>query len=78
LYPNPTEKNIFINIKNPSFSKLQLQLFNMQGQLLLQQELNTPGKDELFQIAINHLPKANYIVQLQAPDFKLTKKIVKL
>lgn len=78
LYPNPTEKNLFINIKNPSFSKLQVLLLNMQGQLLLQQELNTPGKDELFQIAVNHLPKANYVVQLQAPNFKLTKKIVKL
>lgn len=78
LYPNPTANDLWISVKNPSFQKLQLQVFNMQGQLLVQQALQTPGKDELFKIPIQHLPKANYIVQLQAPNFKFTKKLLKL
>jgi aminopeptidase N len=78
LYPNPVKDILFINLKNPVEKKLLAQLFNVAGQLIYQQTFDTPGQDELLQIAFSNYAKGTYILKLDAGNsVHLTKKLIK-
>lgn len=77
IYPNPAPRELKISLKNPSDKKLFIQLVNMLGQVVYQKELPTPGKDELIDLSIAHLPKGVYWLKLNSyGKIQILKKIV--
>ena len=78
IYPNPVKDNLVISLVNPSDKKLQIQLFNAAGQNIYQQQVDTPGRDELFKIPFSHFPKGVYWLKINSEKkIKMVKKIVK-
>lgn len=78
IYPNPVKDNLFISFKNPSSKTLTIQLYNSVGQLLQQQNFETPGQDELLNIPFTNYNKGSYLIRLiSGNSFLITKKIIK-
>jgi aminopeptidase N len=78
VYPVPTSStNITISIKNPIEKTMMVRIFNTSGQLISQQQLNTPGRDEEFQINISKLSAGVYLLRVDAGSFKTTRHIIK-
>lgn len=78
VYPLPTSStNITISIKNPIEKTMMVRIFNTAGQLVSQQQINTPGRDEEFQINISKLSAGVYLLRVDAGSFKTTRHIIK-
>lgn len=73
-WPNPFRD--FINIEAPTGEVLQIQLFNLQGQLLKHWEVQ--GLHSPFRLATSVLPAGAYVVQLQTSNRTvLQKRLIK-
>ena len=78
IYPVPTSNSsVTLSIKNPIVKTMRLRLFNAAGQLVSQQELSTPGRDEEFQINISSLAAGVYLLRIGADNFQTTRHIIK-
>jgi hypothetical protein len=78
VYPVPTSSSIVtLSIKNPVQKTMTISLINMAGQLISQQKLTTPGRDEEIQINISKLSAGVYLLHLDAGTFKTTRHIIK-
>lgn len=78
IYPNPAPQQVTVSLKNPSDSKLFLQLFNAIGQLLYNKEQDTPGRDELISIPVSQYPHGVYLLRLRSEkNIHTVKKIVR-
>jgi aminopeptidase N len=78
IYPVPATTVLTVELKNPTEKKLDLHIYAMSGQLLSSKQIATPGRDELFQINISHLPRGVYLLRFSAGNFKMTKRIIKI
>ena len=56
---------------------MTLRIFNAAGQLISQQQIETPGRDEEIQINISKLPAGVYLLRIDAGDLKTTRHIIK-
>ena len=52
-------------------------IFNVAGQLISQQQISTPGRDEEIQINISKLSAGVYLLRIDAGDLKTTRHIIK-
>ena len=78
VYPVPTSNpSVTLSIKNPVAKTMTLRLFNTVGQLVLQQQIDTPGRDEEIQINISSLAAGVYLFRIDADKFKTTRHIIK-
>jgi hypothetical protein len=78
IYPNPVKVDLVISLVNPSDKKLQIQLFNAAGQSIYQQQVDTPGRDELFKIPFSYFPKGVYWLKINSEKkIKMVRKIVR-
>jgi aminopeptidase N len=78
IYPVPTSStNVTLSIKNPVEKKMTLRIFNAVGQLISQQQIDTPGRDEEIQINVSKLSAGVYLLRIDAGNFKTTRHIVK-
>ena len=77
VYPVPASSNITLSIKNPVEKTMVLRIFNTAGQLVSQQQLNTPGRDEEIQINVSKLSAGVYLLRIDAGDLKTTLHIIK-
>ena len=78
VYPVPTSSSsVTLSIKNPVEKIMTIRIFNIGGQLVSQQQINTPGRDEEIQINISKLSAGVYLLRLDAGDFKTTRHIIK-
>ncbi|MEM1215698.1 MAG: T9SS type A sorting domain-containing protein [Bacteroidota bacterium] len=71
LYPNPTREQIWVEI--PAARPTTLQLFNLQGQLVL--ETMTDRQRE--SIELTHLPTGTYFLIVQQDGQRLVERVVK-
>jgi hypothetical protein len=78
IYPIPATTEITLELKNPAEKSLNLHIYSMSGQLISTRQISTPGKDELFQINISHLPRGVYLFRFSAGNFKTTSRIIKI
>lgn len=62
LSPNPTSNFLTISGKINTLPNLQLRIYNMQGQVVLQKQL--PELMEEYSISVAHLPKGQYAIKL--------------
>ena len=77
VYPVPASSNITLSIKNPVEKTMVLRIFNTAGQLVSQQQRNTPGRDEEIQINVSKLSAGVYLLRIDAGDLKTTRPIIK-
>jgi aminopeptidase N len=78
IYPVPAPSgHVTLLIKNPVKKTMMLSIFNTAGQLVWQQQSNTPGRDEEIQINISKLSAGLYLLRINAGDFKTTRHIIK-
>ena len=62
LSPNPTSDFLTISGKKNTLPNLQLQIYNMHGQVVLQKQLTELAEEHSISVA--HLPKGKYVVIL--------------
>ena len=78
VYPVPTTSaNVILAIKNPVEKTMMVRVFNAAGQLVSQQQIQMPGRDEEIQINISKLSAGVYLLRIDAGDFKTTRRIIK-
>lgn len=69
VYPNPATSNINLSLKNGVVNKgSKLSLLNLQGQLLLEQELSSDNQS----IEVGSMPRGTYLLQIHDPILKMT------
>ena len=76
LYPNPAENFVHLKFETEQARKVQLQVFDPSGRMVLSEEkLNVQG---LYTKSINlsSFPKGIFIVNLRVDDHLLSKKII--
>ena len=79
VYPNPATATGYIEFYLPLDSRVNLHLFNMQGQLvreLIRDEVRGAGYYKTI-LPLSHLPKGIYNLSLKAVNERLTFKLVK-
>ncbi len=62
IFPNPTSENINLSMQESPKEELQLELYNIIGQLVLEQQL--PAFEKEHTINIQHLQSGVYLVKL--------------
>ena len=78
VYPVPASStNVTLSIKNPVEKTMALRIFNTAGQLVSQQQINTPGRNEEIQINISKFSAGVYLLRIDAGDLKTTRHIIK-
>jgi len=71
LYPNPTKDKITINLRGlQDLAGLNLQIYNIQGQLLIQQAL----KQDNTEIDITQLMQGVYVAKIKLGDGSIVQK----
>jgi hypothetical protein len=77
IFPNPAPDVLKLSLKNPTDKKISMQLLNVLGQTIYQQEIQTPGGDELIEISMTRFPRGVYWLRLNNPNgsIKILKKI---
>lgn len=79
VLPVPTVANdVLLSILNPSAKTMKLRIFNTIGQLMWQQQVNTPGPVERIPINISRFSRGVYLLHIEGDNFKLTRHIIKL
>ena len=62
IYPNPTSDNINLSMEENPKEDLQLELYNISGQLILEKRL--PSFEKVHRVNIQHLKSGVYLVKL--------------
>ncbi len=75
LFPNPTKESIYLRNTNWRSEQLNLQVFNMQGQILEQLSLDTNGN--LVQLSVASLEPGLYIIRVENNGQISRKRFVK-
>jgi subtilisin-like proprotein convertase family protein len=73
VYPNPAKTTLYVNIDDSIQGDIQLGLFNVQGQLLLQTEKSAGNQ---FDLDVQAVPSGMYFLTIRTEQGSLTKKIV--
>jgi uncharacterized protein (TIGR02145 family) len=71
IYPNPANNKI--SIEQDGYRNLKLQIFNMAGQCILQDELS----DKSAEIDIHPFARGMYFLQIRGQNLIIQKKLVK-
>lgn len=79
IFPVPVAgSNLSVSLKNPTDRHLTISVYTTTGQLLLQQQNQTPGRDELFTVPFTHISGGAYIIRLQSESaIKMSRKLIK-
>jgi hypothetical protein len=79
VYPNPVTDELNIKFRFPQFlsdSNAELQLYDLNGRLIVSQTCELDTKEEQ-QLNLSDLPSGIYILKLISNDVTLTEKIIK-
>jgi len=72
LYPNPVIDRLYIKMEFPNKCKISIEIYNLQGKLLLNQSVVSPDC-----INVSELQKGMYICRLKSCDKIETLKFIK-
>lgn len=80
VYPNPTNKNAFLEIESEvaSESDSQIQLVNVQGQIVLSQRINVSKGQNIIPLTLENLPSGLYFMFLNLKTEQIQLKISKM
>lgn len=76
VYPNPSSGNINIRLDSTPVQGLyDISVFTVSGKKIIEQQIN--GADFSQQLDISRLANGVYIIKIEGPDFRVSKKIIK-
>lgn len=76
--PNPAADYININFYNDRAETLLLTMSDMNGKVVIRQDISAIAGANALQLALNKVDAGSYFVSLQGANEKLTRKILKL
>jgi hypothetical protein len=76
--PNPAADYININFYNDRSETLLLTMSDMNGKVVIRQDISAIAGANALQLALNKVDAGSYFVSLQGANEKLTRKILKL
>jgi hypothetical protein len=74
IYPNPASSKVTISIPNKSLNDAEVFIYNLNGQLILQQQM----LDQQNEINIEALEIGNYILKIRSHEGEFHQKLIKL
>jgi hypothetical protein len=74
IYPNPTEDNFYIEL--PKVINVSLDLYNIQGQLVLSQNEMKRVDDNKYEAPVSHLPKGIYLLKMKLDGRVEVRKVI--
>ena len=75
FFPNPANESTSIIINANTAIKFNVELYNMTGQLLLQNEINTTNGSSRFNFSTDMLPQGNYRAVLKSDTQVFTRNL---
>lgn len=75
IYPNPS-KGIFTIELNTKANNVSYAVFNLEGKLIAQSNINNNGGKISQQVNLSHLPSGTYVVQVNNGGEKISKKLI--
>jgi hypothetical protein len=76
IYPNPASVETTLSFISKGSSKAQIRIFNLQGQLVKQDEINTTSGRNNYGFYIDGLANGNYIAVVEHDGTRETAKLV--
>jgi len=76
IYPNPAPDFLNVLVLNPKIKTMNVQLYNVTGQLVYEKQKDLTGRDELMTIPVSQLAGGVYVLKLSDTHIIQTKKIV--
>jgi len=78
LYPNPATQDVNVNLNIVQNRKIEINLFNLQGQLIISNSfLTVVGGLNIFSLPVQHIPNGIYILKVNNGDEIHSKNLVK-
>jgi aminopeptidase N len=77
IYPNPIQNPLTVYLHDFTETKATIQLYNMVGQLIYKKEITLVNGAELFYPDFSNLAAGQYIITVQAGNFRHTQKLIK-
>lgn len=74
--PNPFSNTLEVNLAQPAAEQVQLQLFNLSGQVLVEQQFEARNQTQ-FSLPTSGLPTGLYFLRIEADGEVQTLKVVK-
>lgn len=74
FYPNPTQNNLHISIGNLNSEKINLQIIDWLGKIVLEKEFNSTSN--LLNINVSTLAKGMYMARITSTNQTIARKIV--
>ena len=78
VLPNPVSDQLNLQLSAEGSHLTNMSLFNINGQLIQENQLNVTSGSNYFNFDVSHLPKGQYFLQLHENGKVATKKIMKL
>lgn len=75
LYPNPSQNNFFINLKEISPLQTQIEVYNVVGELV-QTISNLPANESVLKVNMEDAAAGIYLVRVKTPKGSIAKKLV--
>ena len=73
VYPNPTSAQLFVNIDLPTTEDTEIQLFNLNGKVLLNK--NTSASQNQIELNVSNFANGIYILKITIGDEIVTKRV---
>ena len=77
IYPNPSHKNLSIEINGFNGSSIAIVILNTEGKEMRRDMLVASHNSQKFQLDISELPNGFYFVDIMSKELRITKRFVK-
>jgi len=76
VFPNPAGDYINVSLSNEQTNEGTLGLFNMNGQVLMQQAISIDRSTQIIPFNVQDIPGGFYIVKVQTNEGIAVKKVI--
>lgn len=80
LFPNPVTDRLTVNVEIPQEREagdLMIRVYNLRGQLMLQQKVSAATGYNQYQLEVNTLPTDIYMLQVQGSTYQQVERFMK-
>ena len=77
IKPNPVLEELIVNFRHLGEGKVQIRLFNSQGKLLANKELDKEETTLNFTLPVQEFPKGSYVMHIKFGDQSWIKRFIK-
>jgi hypothetical protein len=77
LYPNPVNDKLFIEINDPEGKDFRLLIYNHLGQMILNRQLENPGRQIREELNISNFKAGMYLIRILTSEDIYTQKVIK-